>query len=364
MILELTAYFIRNTAGAIATALLAIIPSQGLADSFVPPDETFSVMTLNLFAGADFKPLLAAKSGGEFLTAVTTGYKSTLASRPDERMGTLAREIARLKPDLIGLQEAAILRTGTVPPATKIEMDLTRSLIDALAELEQPYMAVAILPGLDAEAPTTLGFNVRFTMQDVILARMDRPRSKFSLSNLQVQRFLAQETAMSAVGPITNPSGWASVDVRFNGRSLRFVTTHLAISPGSLPIIPLAQAYELIATAGQTNMPVVLSGDFNTTANHAVDPTYPIYRMFITAGFADLWSKLNPKDAGPTCCREPDLKGPASALTKRVDLILTRGELNALKTFLVANQEAARTSTGLWPSDHAGVIARMKLTQQ
>lgn len=155
-----------------ATALLASIPSQGLAGGCVPPDETFSVMTLNLFTGADFKPLLAAKPSGDFLAAVTAGYKSTLASRPAERMGAIACD--------------------------KVEMVPARGLLDGLAGLKQHYAAVAILPGLDCGSSDYAGFNGRFTMQDVILARMDRRRFKFSPSNLQAQRFLAQQAAISA----------------------------------------------------------------------------------------------------------------------------------------------------------------------
>jgi hypothetical protein len=74
----------------------------------------------------------------------------------------------------------------------KVEMVPARGLLDGLAGLKQHYAAVAILPGLDCGSSDYAGFNGRFTMQDVILARMDRRRFKFSPSNLQAQRFLAQ----------------------------------------------------------------------------------------------------------------------------------------------------------------------------
>ena len=51
--------------------------------------------------------------------------------------------------------------------------DLLQSLLDELAGLGQPYRAVAIVPGLDAQAPSALGFDVRITNQDAILVRAD-----------------------------------------------------------------------------------------------------------------------------------------------------------------------------------------------
>src|SRR6266700_5061209 len=149
--------------------------SAVLADDDDQGEATVRVMTQNLFMGTDFPELVAAKTLPEFIQAVTTTYNNVLATRPAERMAAIARELARLQPDLVGLQEAAILRTGSTPPATNVVFDMLQILLGELDKLGQHYVAVAKLAGLDAEVPSTLGFDVRFTVQDVILARTDRP---------------------------------------------------------------------------------------------------------------------------------------------------------------------------------------------
>ena len=58
-----------------------------------------------------------------------------------------------------------MLRTGNAAPAVTVQSDLLQSLRDALAALDQHYEVIAIVPGLDAEAPSTLGFDIRLTTQ-------------------------------------------------------------------------------------------------------------------------------------------------------------------------------------------------------
>jgi endonuclease/exonuclease/phosphatase family metal-dependent hydrolase len=233
-------------------------------------------------------------------------------------------------------------------------------LLSELTNLGQRYTAVAILPGLDAEAPSTLGFEVRFTVQDVILARTDRPANELTLSNVQAQNYLTQLTFPTVIGPITNPAGWASVDVQIRGRKFRFVTTHLAIAPNFDPTVPLAQAQELIATAGNTELPVVFVGDFNSLANDATNPTFETYQSFIDAGFVDTWLETHPVDPGFTCCQAPDVSNFNSLLSVRIDLVFIRGGIGVVNERLVGDKQADRTPSGLWPSDHAGVLARLR----
>jgi hypothetical protein len=103
-----------------------------LADEDDQGEATLRVMTQHLFMGTDFPELLAAQTLPEFIEAVTTTYHNVLATRPAKRMAVIAREIARLQPDLVGLQEAAILRTGRAPPATNVEFDMLQILLGEL----------------------------------------------------------------------------------------------------------------------------------------------------------------------------------------------------------------------------------------
>jgi hypothetical protein len=90
-------------------------------------------MTQNLFMGTDFPELVAARDFDQFVQAVTITYKNVLATQPTRRMTGIAKEISKIKPDLIGLQEATILRTviTTLPatPATHIEFDMLSCVV-------------------------------------------------------------------------------------------------------------------------------------------------------------------------------------------------------------------------------------------
>jgi endonuclease/exonuclease/phosphatase family metal-dependent hydrolase len=333
-------------------------------------DETISVMTQNLFMGTDFPELVAARTPEEFFQAVTTTYQNVLGTKPAIRMAAVAREIARLKPDLIGLQEAAIVRTGitTDPttPATHIEFDMLQILVSELIKLKVPYTVVIILKGLDAQAPGIQGFDVRFTVQDVILARTDRLKHDFKLSKIQAQNYLTQFTADTAIGPIANLAGFASVVVKYHGQKFRFVSTHLAVPFISDISVPFAQANELIdfVTSDSPNIPNILVGDFNSSANDPMHPTYVTYQSFISEGFKDNWLETNPFDPGFTCCQAPDVKNSNSLLSIRIDLILSKG-FDSVDERLVGDKPADKTPVfSLWPSDHAGVFAKLRILNQ
>jgi hypothetical protein len=188
-----------------------------------------------------------------------------------------------------------------------------------LAVLGQHYAPVIVGTELDAEAPSTLGFDVRLTTQDVILARTDLPSSQFSVSNPQAHQYATQLIVPTAVGPIALTRGWASVDATLDGTSFRFVTTHLDTGQLS-PSIQLAQAQELLATAGSTSLPIIYAGDFNSSADDPSDPTFPTYKTLIDAGLGDAWTVANPSDPGFTCCEGSDLINPDPTLTQRIDL--------------------------------------------
>lgn len=354
---------ISHIQGTIASLVVSCVMVFALGSAVLAdPCDPIKIMTHNLFVGADFNPLLAAKTQTEFSQAVTTSYRAIVATKPAERMAAVARKIALLEPDFVGLQEAGILRTGTARPATKVEFDFVQILLAELSKLKRNYALVAVIQGLDAEAASTLGFNVRFTIQNVILARSDHPYCKFDFSNFRAQRYLAQHFILTPIGLVTNPSGWVGVDIAVANRRLRFVTTHLAITPNGNTTVPHSQAVEVMWTAGRTNLPTVLVGDFNTTANIGTDPTFVIYRSFVRAGYVDTWSRANPGDSGLTCCQPADLKNSGSLLSIRNDLILVRNGIRVVESQLVGNQQSDRTASGLWPSDHAGLVATLTFT--
>ncbi|MGW7403249.1 endonuclease/exonuclease/phosphatase family protein [Streptomyces sp. NPDC054833] len=314
-------------------------------------------MTQNMYVGSDFSALADARTPQQFFAAVTLTYQNILASQPSERAAAVAREVARNEPDLVALQEADIVRTGA-PPATDVRSDQLKALLAALDRLGRHYEAVAIVPEDDVEAPSTLGFDVRLSVRNVILARVS-PSRPVKVSNLQVQTYAVQHVLQSPVGSITSRNGWASVDATVDGRTFRFVTTHLEPLPPFA--VQRAQAQDLVASAADTDLPVVFAGDFNTAANDPQNPTYPTYQFLIGSGFTDAWRAAHPGDPGFTCCQAPDLRNPVSALSLRIDLVLFRGDFEVRNIHLVGNEQSDRTPSGLWPSDHAGVVATLRV---
>ncbi len=108
---------------------------------------------------------------------------------------------------------------------------------------------------------------------------------------------------------------------------------------------------------GSTHLPVVFIGDFNANADGIGTPTYT---KLIDAGFIDAWT-IKGKGNGFTCCQADDLLNNDSSLTERTDLIMFQGDFKIKNIGLVGNSQNDRTIPGLWPSDHAGIVATLKL---
>jgi endonuclease/exonuclease/phosphatase family metal-dependent hydrolase len=322
-------------------------------------DATVRIMTRNIYQGTNFQEILTATTPAEFVAAVSQIYNNILATKPAERAAAVAREIAREHPDLVGLQEVNLLRTGAAL-ATNVVSDQIEALLAKLDDLRRPYEVVGIMPGLDVQAPSTLGFFVRSTYRTILIAPKGMLGSNLKLSNLQVQHFLVNSVFNTAVGvPLVNTRGWVSVDVELRGRSFRFITTHLEVAPPFST--QQTQAAELLATAANTIMPVILVADFNANASNNADPTFPTYQLLLSGGFKDAWKEKYPSLPGYTCCQNADLLNPTSLLSMRVDLILYRGCFSVRDIKIVGDKPSDRTPSGLWPSDHAGVVAGLRL---
>jgi endonuclease/exonuclease/phosphatase family metal-dependent hydrolase len=324
-------------------------------------DGTVRVMTRNMYHGFDPAVIIGAPAP-QIPFAAAASYQMIVASKPAERAAAVAREIVTNRVDLVGLQEATIIRKGllqipsVILPATEVVSDGLQLLLDELKKLGEHYHVVAIVPGLDAELPTVLGFDARVTLRDVIIARSHS--SDLKLSNVQVQGFLTNRTFATASGvALPDPRGWASVDVEKNGRKFRFATAHLEEPhPVQTP-----QAHDMINGAGNTTSPVVFVGDFNVVANNGLDPTFVVYQKFINAGFVDAWPLKRAPDPGLTCCQAANLLNPTSQVDRRIDLVLFRGGIEVVDIRLVGEKSGDRTPSGLWPSDHAGVVATLRI---
>ena len=324
-------------------------------------ENPLTLMTWNIYQGADQSPIFNATTPSEFVTAVGSVYNRIQATNFGERVDSIANEIQKTSPNLIGLQEVILLRTqipsdGPATRATNITLDYLTILIDRLAERGLIYEPIVVQTSTDIEVPglTSTGLvDIRLTDRDVILAGANN--KDFTLSNIQGAQFAANLPLITPFGSMNILRSWVSVDLTFdNGDKVRVVSTHLeALSP----IIQEVQADELLNGTGNTDIPIVFIGDFNSNANGTGTQTYTKLK---DAGFIDAWT-IKGKGTGFSCCQAEDLLNQNSYLTNRIDLVMFRGDFKVKDIELVGNSQNDRTISGLWPSDHAGVVATLKL---
>jgi hypothetical protein len=100
-------------AAALVAALAVAAPSAQAAKKKKGP--TITVMTRNLFLGADLIPLATTDPGAQFEQTATNMFNGVKAEDPNGRMKLVAGEIAKAKPDLVGPQEPSLWWAGAAP---------------------------------------------------------------------------------------------------------------------------------------------------------------------------------------------------------------------------------------------------------
>lgn len=341
-------------------------------------DREITVLTRNLYVGfhtEDVTAALATGNPGVFIPAIKEAWDMLESNNFPERAAALAKEIDDTDPLLVGLQEVSKLMTGDFfsPAPAKNEAegyDYLELLLEALADRGLDYAPVAVLTNLDAEFPgqTDDGLrDVRLIDRDVILARTDLPASQLKIDNVQTEHFANLREILPGV---EQPRGWLSVDAKVRGKSFRFVTTHLEPADDATGrAIQEAQSLELLAGATTTNLPIIMAGDFNSEA----DPAGTIqqsdsYDNIVAAGFRDLWKVEHPRSTGNTHGFgdaggpfEGDLHDPDPTREQRIDFIFYRGDWKPEDADLVGERLRDKTPSGLWPSDHVGVVGTLDL---
>ena len=330
------------------------------------------VMTRNLYLGASLTGVIGARSLQEVVANGTRAWSIARASDIPGRMQAIADEIAAAQPDLVGLQEVTLWRTqfpsdahvvGGTANASVVAYDFLELLLDALDERGEKYVVAATVTNFDAEVPTFTGVDmpltdVRLTDRDVILARADLQTRNAIGEQFQTRIPLTLGGAV----PVVIPRGWTSVEAKFRGEWFRFVNTHLEVeSPASFAQVQVAQANELRQLLAAESLPVILVGDINSDALGGGTASYALLRT--AGGFADAWLDANPEDPGFTSGFD-ELLRQAFAPRSRIDVILYRngsGLLTPQSATLVGGDPAQRTAAGVWPSDHLGVIATIRL---
>jgi Endonuclease/Exonuclease/phosphatase family len=349
-----------------------------------------TVMTRNVFLGADLAPAIEAQSIAQAVDGAGVIWNEMQSTRFADRAVPLAREIKRSKADLVGLQEVALWRRQepsdggappispipTATPATQVEQDFLAILRRELREVGAKYRVVVVQKEFDAELPVdqdgsdatgtgplaVLGadFDARLTMRDVILVRRG---SKVKLGKTRKGHFATRyEPSIGGVITIPVDRGWASVEasIKRPGKKgkvsrFRFVDTHLEAFGD--PAIREAQAKELIAGPLDTRKQVVLVGDLNSGIARHKEPEQPGDDLAFRA-LADFGMKDN--GAVQSCCYD-SLFDPNAVFDHTVDHVLTKPGLRTLRAVVTGDDAGQRTASGLWPSDHGGVVSTLRL---
>jgi hypothetical protein len=341
--------------------LIAATVFTTACDTGTPPIRAtadVTVMTRNLYLGGDIFRITQAESPQQIPVIVAEVFAMVQANDYPARAGALAAEVGAHDPHLVGLQEVSLYRINdphTGAPATTVYLDFLAVLMDSLSARGLDYRVVSQIENADVQMPAARSatdfFDVRLTDYDVILARADVQTSNAGAANFQ---------AIFPYELVTGDTIWFErgynwTDATVDGVNLLFVNTHLEVSAGG-QLYPYqnAQAGELVNRfAGQP--PVVMVGDFNTAEGE------PPYQMLM-GQFTDAWTALGTGGAGLTCCF-PEYLGEDGQLYSRIDLILYHGDVTPVSAQVVGDQPADRTPGGLWPSDHAGVVATLRIAQ-
>ena len=378
--------------------LLAPLATTATADAKpTRPAKPVTVMTRNLYLGADInRPVLAAlaaqAAGGTPIQVAIALANATHVSRAivdrtnfPVRSKLLADEIARTEPDLIGLQEVALWRHGPlqlnqvgVANATETDYDFLAILLADLAARGEQYVAVSVGNRADVEAPSFTGSplngtisadarDIRLTMRDVVLMHVE--------DGLTATGDGGAIYTHNLVVPVSGVSfrfdrGYQWVDVRAGAQRFRFINTHLEAFSSDLAF---AQAQELLANAPAAGKTNVFVCDCNSDPlNNSIKPGDHVphkapYDLITGAGgFTDQWLRWAPANQGWTSGLSETVDDPdASGFDHRIDMVFGRsasgGALGVDRGEVTGTDVGDRDpATGLWPSDHGGVVLRLR----
>ena len=312
------------------------------------PTTSLRVATWNLYLGADLALLFDAHDLDELAARVRVVRQQLEATRFDERARAVAAVLARERPHLVGLQEVARWTSSPLAPDgslgdERVLVDFLPTLLAALDEAGCRYAAHAgnenfsgAMPVSPTEWMGVTGANVTLVRDDVeVVGEVTAP-------------FASRHVVVTALEGVSFPvvRSWGSVEVRVGGTALRLVNTHTEAYDAR---VRDAQRAEVLAAHTEDVVPVVLVGDLNATPD----------QVGVPAPWVDAWHRGD--GPGATCGQAAELANPVSALSERIDYVWVR-DAGVLGCRVVGDAPGDRTTPhGLWPSDHAAVVADLQL---
>jgi endonuclease/exonuclease/phosphatase family metal-dependent hydrolase len=336
------------------------------------PNTLVNVMTRNLYLGADLGPAIAAPNPEALFAAAGQILAEVEHNDFPTRAEGLADEILNAQPDLVGMQEVALWRTGPPnpevltkgPSATTVKYDYLQELLAELNAGGQEYEVVVVQPEFDFEVPAdTEGtaapdINGRLTMRDVILKRS----AGVETWNADGANFDTPLPIPILGKPLPVKRGWTSTDASVRGsRPFHFVNTHLEAFQVNYR---LAQAAELVDPPDGpvlNGLPTVLLGDLNSDDDTTPNPGDSWAYEYLThhGGLVE-----RSTDEPLSCCLDASELGEfdggeESDFDHQVDHIMTNDPLRV--QLLSSSVSGLSPVNGFWNSDHAGVFSSLQI---
>lgn len=378
-----------------SVTLTALVPfaAQGAAP-------TVKVMSRNIYLGADVG--VALELIPDMPAAAQFMWDQVNKNDFSKRSVALAAEIKEYGPDVIGLQEATIWYCKKNAWSKKVEVfNFTDQLLEAL---DGDY----VLASKDGKT----AFNPGYSINPIPFLTIVKDPEKFpkifgqekaacgfqigdalaikkELTDQVIQVGNTEYEATYSIVPtlMTIYRGYTWADLNISDTKVRFVTTHLeSIWDENKVPNSAKQATQLIADLKNTNMPLVVIGDFNSdprdprpanAANPGLQPTASkecpagaskcnAYRLMRAAGFNDAgpdasdpttytWG-MNALLTGP----DPDRLKAAQSMgneygfTDRLDYIFTKNGVDVSTSQIIGYKAPYAT-------DHAGVVAEFTI---
>jgi endonuclease/exonuclease/phosphatase family metal-dependent hydrolase len=311
------------------------------------------VATYNLYLGADLGLVLGVEDAEELPCRLGEVMRQLGVTSFAGRASTIARILAEQDLDLVGLQEVS-----TWSFDGDVVADFRAELLTALEELGEPFEPVCEVATFNGSGhvngPSGEHF-VEITGANLLLRRCGSAVEAVDAGS----GLFADALQMQALGGTTVAiaRGWCAARCGVDGQEVLVVDTHTeAYHSASRD----AQRDELLGTVDSMagDLPVVLLGDFNATPEQVGLPHEYVDAWVVGVEGPDLEGVDEGGAAGATCGQRADLANDRSALSRRIDYVWVRGA-RVSKASRAGHREDDRTTGGLWPSDHAAVIAEV-----
>lgn len=378
---------------ALIAAIITPIPAQAA-------EPTFTVMSRNIYLGADVG--VALELIPDMPAAAQFMWDQVNKNDFSKRSIALATEIQTYKPDVIGLQEATIWYCKKNAWSKKVEVfNFTDQLLEALGGsyvLASKDGKTAFNPGYSIN-PIPFLTMVKDPTRFQKLFGQDKAACGFQIGDaLAIKKELSAQVinvgnteyeASYSIVPtlMTIYRGYTWADIAIENIPVRFISTHLE-SIWDENKVPNAakQAAQLVEDVRDTNMPLVVIGDFNSdprdprpanAANPGLQPTASeecpagsskcnAYRLMKEAGFNDAgpdasdpttytWG-MNALLTGPDPDRLKSAQGMGNeyGFTDRLDYIFTKNGVDVSTSQIIGFKAPYAT-------DHAGVFAEFTI---